>query len=118
MHLQHRQRRCPARPRTLEDTWIYPCKRRCATTPNHSQGRESLLSVLVTESCTSEDWNYFLTRWADYEEATGITGKSVILQLLECCDEKLRRDLIRTAGGSLTNKSKEDMFLPSLKKKN
>ncbi len=65
--------------------------------------------VLVTES-TSEDWNYFLTRWADYEEATGITGKSLILQLLECCDEKLRRDLTRTAGGSLTNKSKEDVL--------
>ena len=59
---------------------------------------------------TSEDWNYFLTRWADYEEATEITGKARILQLLECCDDKLRRDLTRTAGGSLTNKSKEDVL--------
>jgi len=29
------------------------------------------------------------------------------LQLLECCDESLRRDLTRNAGGSLSSKTEE-----------
>ena len=62
--------------------------------------------TLVMEG-TPEDWNYFLTRWADYEEATGITGKTLILQLLECCDEKLRRDLTRTAGARSLTRAKK-----------
>ena len=111
MHLQHRWRGRPARPRTLEDTWPYPCKHRRPPPPPHVTAKVEKVNrpVLVTES-TSEDWNYFLTRWADYEEATGMTGKALILQLLECYDEKLRRDLTRTAGGSLTNKSKGDVL--------
>jgi hypothetical protein len=74
-------------------------------TPHHATAK----AEKVTEG-TYEDWNYFLTRWADYEEATGITGKNLILQLLECCDEILRRDLTHTAGGSLTIKSKKDVL--------
>ena len=31
-----------------------------------------------------------------------------VLQLLECCDEELRRDVTRMAGGSLTNKTAEE----------
>ncbi len=33
-----------------------------------------------------------------------------VLQLLECCDEQLRRDLTRVAGGTLADKSEEDVL--------
>ena len=65
-----------------------------------------------TLSCagTSEDWSYFLSRWNDYTAATKITGKDEVLQLLECCDEQLRKDLTRNAGGSLANKPLQEVM--------
>lgn len=58
---------------------------------------------------TSEEWNYFLTRWDDYVEATQVRGKERIIQLLECCEEDLRKDLTRSAGGSLSNKTEAEV---------
>ena len=58
----------------------------------------------------SKDWSYFLTRWQDYVDATKITGKDKVVQLLECCDEQLRKDLTRNTGGSLTTKPIEDVM--------
>ena len=34
---------------------------------------------------TTEDWAYFELRWQDYKEATEITGRELVIQLLECC---------------------------------
>ena len=48
--------------------------------------------------------------WGDYKDATKITGKDLIIQLLECCEEDLRKDLTRSAGGSLTNKSENEVL--------
>ena len=59
---------------------------------------------VIAAAGTSEQWSYFLTRWKDYKAATNITGTEEVIQLLECCDEDLRKDLTRAAGGSLTNK--------------
>ena len=59
---------------------------------------------------TTEDWEYFLTRWTDYAEATKVTGRDKIMQLLECCEESLRKDLTRSAGGSLCNKPEEEVL--------
>ena len=70
---------------------------------------------VVIRQISSEEWSYFLTRWGDYKEATNITGKDIILQLQECCDDDLRKDLTRAAGGSLTNRT-EDQVLASIKK--
>ena len=41
--------------------------------------------------------------------AQKISGKEYVVQLLECCDEDLRRDLTRTHG-SLTDKPKDEVF--------
>lgn len=41
----------------------------------------------------SEDWQYFTRRWTGYKMATQIIGNDVRAQLLECCDDRLRRDL-------------------------
>ena len=59
---------------------------------------ERVKRPVISSAGTSEDWNYFLLRWNDYVEATKVTGKDEVLQLLECCDEELRRDVTCMAG--------------------
>lgn len=71
---------------------------------------EKVKRPTISPAGTSEDWSYFLSRWKDYVEATKIKDKELVIQLLECCDETLRRDLTRSAGGSLTEKSQEDVL--------
>ena len=44
-----------------------------------------------------------------------IKGKAKVIQLLECCDDPLRKDLTRSAGGSLTTKTPKDL-LAAIKK--
>ena len=41
--------------------------------------------------------------------------EKTVLQLLECCKENLRKDITRNAGGSLANKT-EDQVLEAIKK--
>ena len=72
---------------------------------------ERVKRPVVSSAGTSEDWNYFLSRWNYYVEATKVTGKDEVLQLLECCDEEIRRDVNRMSGGSLTNKTAEEALL-------
>ena len=76
---------------------------------------EKVRRPTVTAAGSSEDWAYFTTRWQDYVEATKIEGKDMIIQLLECCDEQLRKDLTRNAGGSLTNNTADEV-LAAIKK--
>ena len=88
------------------------------TTPTNtlsSVKAEKVRRPTISSAGSSEEWSYFLTRWGDYKEATNITGKDIILQLQECCDDDLRKDLTRAAGGSLTNRT-EDQVLASIKK--
>ena len=42
--------------------------------------------------------------------ATNLSGVDKVIQLLECCDDQLRRDLTRNAGGTLTGKSEEEVL--------
>ena len=69
----------------------------------------------IADAGNSEEWAYFKSRWSYYVDATKITGKDTVLQLLEFCDELLRKDLTRTAGGSLTDKNEEEV-LAAIKK--
>jgi len=62
---------------------------------------EKVRRPTTSSAGTSEDWSYFLSRWADYKFATKLAGKELIIQLLECCDENLRKDLTRAQGGTL-----------------
>ena len=74
--------------------------------PLHSTAKvEKVRRPTISAGGTSEEWTYFLTRWSEYEKATGLSGKDTIIQLLECCDEPLRKDLTRSEGGSLTTKT-------------
>ena len=57
-----------------------------------------------------EDWQYYKSRWDDYVKATKVAGTDKIIQLLECCDEQLRKDLTRDAGHLLTEMTEEEVF--------
>ena len=76
---------------------------------------ETVKRPSTTASGTVAEWAYFTTRWTEYVEATGIEGKDRVIQLLECCDDELRRDLTRSSGGSLTSKD-EKTVLESIRK--
>ena len=71
---------------------------------------EKVRRPTISAAGSSEDWSYFLTRWEVYIVATNVTGKEKVIQLLECCDEQLRKDLTRNAGGSLTNKTANEVM--------
>ena len=72
---------------------------------------------------SDEDWAYFLSRWEEYKKATALTGDEVILQLMECCCEQLRRDHHRTfpkgEGGTTTEVQRLDQLKQlAVRKKN
>lgn len=71
---------------------------------------EKVKRPTMIRASSSEDWTYFTTRWDEYKQATGVKGKEVIVQLLECCEEQLRKDLTRSTVGPLTNKSEADIL--------
>ena len=66
----------------------------------------------VTSAGSSEEWDYFLVRWRDYVEATKVTGKGRTIQLLECCDAQLRKDVTRSIGMdcTLTDRPEEEIL--------
>ena len=74
---------------------------------------EKVRRPVITSSGTSEEWSYFNQRWLEYKAATRLTGPDVIYQLLECCDEALRKDLSRSFS-NLTSCS-EDTLLSNIK---
>ncbi len=64
----------------------------------------------VSTGGTNQDWNYFTTRWIDYKTATRITGNEVLVQLLECCEEQLRKDLTQSLGSSPLDKTETEIL--------
>ena len=81
-----------------------------ASTTSATPTVEKVKRPTITSAGTSEEWSYFLTRWNEYANATKITGQDRVIQLLECCEESLRKDLTQTAGGSLLQKSEQDVL--------
>ncbi|XP_066924333.1 uncharacterized protein [Clytia hemisphaerica] len=71
---------------------------------------EKVKRPTIVSSSTSEDWTYFLTRWNEYKQATRVAGREIIIQLLECCEEQLRKDLTRSSVGPLTEKTEDDIL--------
>ena len=63
---------------------------------------EKLKRPTVTIDNSSEDWSYFVSRWKNYKMATKLTESDVTIQLLECCDESLRKDLTRVHRDSIS----------------
>ena len=81
------------------------------TMPLHNSERASPGSrskvISRTRPIRSEEWTYFISQWNDYVEATKVLGKDKTVQLLECCDEQLRKDLTHHAGGTLTGQTEQ-----------
>ena len=71
---------------------------------------EKVKRPVISSAGTLEEWEYFQTRWTDYANATKIGGQDKVIQLLECCDESLRKDLTRYSGGSLTTKTTNEVM--------
>ena len=71
---------------------------------------EKVRRPVISAAGTSEEWEYFQHRWTDYVKATKITGGDRVMQLLECCDEPLRKDLTRYNGGTLAAKSIDEVM--------
>ena len=86
---------------------------------NHKAPAEPVLAARVekvkrpsvSSAGSTEDWLYFKSRWSDYVAATRLKGPDCVIQLLECCNEQLRRDLTRNAGGSLIAMSKDEVLI-------
>ena len=53
----------------------------------------------ISAGGTTEGWQYFLTRWRAYSTAVRLVDKDVSIQLLECLDPNLRRDVTWNAVG-------------------
>ena len=51
----------------------------------------------ISSAGTTEDWQYFTSRWGDYVRATKLEGTDRVIQLLQCCDDQLSNDLTRNA---------------------
>ena len=69
--------------------------------------------LTISAAGTSAYWSYFQSRWKDYVDATKVIGRDKVIQLLECCDEPLRKDLTRS-NGSLTEKAEDDIHAANL----
>ena len=81
-----------------------------APSRNATPRAEKVKRPTITSAGTTEDWQYFQSRWSDYVRATKLEGTDKIIQLLECCDEQLRKDLTRNAGGTLTEMTEDEVF--------
>ncbi len=53
----------------------------------------------ISSGGTTEGWSYFTTRWRSYSQAVQLSDRDTSIQLLECCDAKLRKDVTRNAIG-------------------
>ena len=48
---------------------------------------ERVKRPVISAAGSSEEWTYFTYRWTEYVDATKVTGRDKVVQLLECCDE-------------------------------
>ena len=80
----------------------------CGST--HTARVEKVKTPNVSSAGTTEDWQYFKSRWSDYVKATRLEGTDRIIQLLECCDDQLRKHFTRNAGGTLTTMTEDEVF--------
>ena len=71
---------------------------------------ETIKRPTVALAGTGEAWSYFVIRWGEYKTGTKLVGPDVVAQLLECCDEELRKDLTRAADKNLIKSDEKDVL--------
>ena len=82
--------------------------------PTQTARVEKIKRPSISSPGTTEDWLYFKSRWGNYMKAMKLEDTDRVIQLLECCEEQLRRDLTPSAGGTLTEMT-EDQVLKAIK---
>ena len=86
---------------------------------NHKQTEKSKVEAVkrptISTAGTSQDWLYFQSRWRDYVKATNVKGGDQAIQLLECCDQDLRRGLQRNNGGVALSELPLDDIMKAIK---
>ena len=75
---------------------------------------EKVKRPTISAGGTSEDFAYISQRWSEYKKACRLSGSDIVFQLLECCDEPLRKDLTRLYGSLIS--STETDLLDKIKK--
>ena len=78
--------------------------------PGANAKMEKLKRPSIALAGTGEAWSYFITRWGEYKTGTKLAGPDIVAQLLECCEEDLRKDLTRAAGRSLADSDEKDVL--------
>ena len=76
---------------------------------------EAVKRPTISAAGTTQDWLYFMSRWGDYVQATKVQGAEKAIQLLECCDPGLRRDLQRNNGGVVLSGLPVDAIVAAIK---
>ena len=76
---------------------------------------EAVKRPTISAAGTTQDWLYFMSRWGDYVQATKVQGAERAIQLLECCDPGLRRDLQRNSGGVVLSGMPVDAIVAVIK---
>ncbi|KAJ8337924.1 hypothetical protein SKAU_G00368900 [Synaphobranchus kaupii] len=78
--------------------------------PGANAKMEKLKRPSIALAGTDEAWSYFITRWGEYKTGTKLVGPDIVAQLLECCEEDLRKDLTHAAGKSLAESDEKDVL--------
>ena len=78
--------------------------------PTQMARAEKVKRPCISSAGTTEDWQYFKSRWSNYVKATRLEGTNRVIQLLECCNEQLLKDLTRNAEGTLTEMAEEEVL--------
>ena len=75
--------------------------------PRSSNKAEKAKRPELSSDVSDEDWSYFTSRWEHYKKAANVTGDDVVTQLMECCNEQLRREHHRTFSGAGATSEKD-----------
>lgn len=71
---------------------------------------EKIKRPSISVGSSTEDWVYFQSRWSTYKNATKLSGQDVMVQMLECCDDVLRRDLSRVYKNAIIKMDERELL--------
>ena len=81
-------------------------------TSSKSTGREKVKRPALALDISEDDWSYWRSRWADYKLSTNLKPTEILVEIRECLEENLRRELHRQHPGQFID---EDNMLVMLK---
>ena len=84
---------------------------------NHTGGnskskRDNVKRPVLNIDITEDEWSYWASNWKDYKKSTNVKPEDAVVELKECCDEVLRRELHRQHPNGFVN---EEDIIPKLK---